>query len=186
MSQTSVLSGGQPVGFPGQVQNQVDSEIVSGFSREASAQIPFGYGVQAKPGEERGYFLPTGVSGVVEIHGVVAHGYDYAKAGAVDSAGAQSGNLGASGILPAGPLNIVRRGRVLVAVKDNVQPNDRAYCFVHGTGALTPGLWAASSYGGSYVRDCGTQAVFRSTTRTAADGVTKVAVLEVDFTSKAP
>lgn len=185
MSQTTVSAGGQAVGFAGQLLNPQDSLIVSGFSREATARIPFGGGVMNKAGEERGYLNPTGASGTMEITGVVGFGYDYARAGALDSANANSGNLGATGVIPAAPINILRRGRIRVPVAYDVRVNDRAFCYVVSTGTIMQGVWAGTNLGGSYVRDCSTQGVFRSATFTSADGVTKVAVLEVDFVNKA-
>lgn len=185
MSQTSVTAGGMAVGIPGQKYDTGPEDVVSGFSQEASAQIPFGYGLVQSPNVADGYFLPTGVSGAMEIVGLSVFSLAHMKAGAVDAAGVYAGDLGASGLLPKAPLQVARQGRYLVPVEANVRVNDRAYCRVTATGAFTPGSWAGTNYGGSYVRDCTQQGVFRSGTFTAVDGVTKVAVLEVDFTNKA-
>lgn len=186
MSQRSINAGGQAVGVAGQIiDNGMVRDIVSGVSFEPSAQIPFGYGVIRSAGQERGYILPTGASGTMAIAGLSVFDLAHARAGSADSDGNFSGDMGASGLLPRAPLQVARKGRYLVPVENNVRPGDRAFCRVTATGALTPGSWVGTNYGGSYVRDCTTQGEFVTGTQTAADGTTLVAVLEVDFTSKA-
>lgn len=185
MSQRTVNAGGMSIGFAGQI---ADSnwvlDIVSGFSAEASAQIPFGFGLMALSGVPDSYVLPSGASGTMEIQGISVLGLNHSRGGGVDADGNFFGDLGASGLLPKASLQVMRKGRVLVPVEHNVRIGDRPYCRVTATGALTPGSWVGTNYGGSYVRDCTTQGRFISLTSTAADGVTKVAVLEVDFNSK--
>jgi hypothetical protein len=186
MSQTSVLAGGQPIGFPGQIADDCEPDIVSGFNQDA-AQMPFGFGVrQGSSGSlERMYSLPTGFSTVHELAGLVVHNFDHAPAGVADSAGVFQGDLGASGLVQFAATEIGRKGRFLVPVEQAVRNNERAWCRGIGTGALTPGVWAGTNLGGSYHIDCTRQAVFRSASATAADGSGLVAVLEVDFTNKA-
>lgn len=184
MSQTTVSSSGQSIGVAGQVADSRDvRDIVSGFSQELTAQIPFGFGLM-KGTTPNGYFLPTGPSGSMEVAGINTFGLNHARAGSVDSGGNFSGDMGASGLLPKSSMQVMVAGRVLVPVEVNVLNGDRPYCRVVATGALSQGAWLGSGMGGSYVRDCTAQGIFRSNTFTAADGVTKVAILEVDFTAK--
>lgn len=185
MSQTSVLAGGAAIGVAGQLIDSMEGrDVVSGFNKDTQ-QIPFGYGVM-KFGDVdgRGYQLPTGASGTMEVTGVNAFSYYHNRAGSADPNGNFSGDMGSSGLLPNASLQILRRGRVLVPVESTVQPGDRAFCRVVATGALSQGSWIGTNLGGSYVRDCRAQGIFRSGTYTAADGTTKVAVLEADFTSQ--
>ena len=188
MSQTTVSAGGQSIGVAGQLADSMEGrDIVSGFNREAAAQIPFGFGLMKKTGglaEE--YVLPSGPSGTAVIVGLSVFNYTHARAGTVDPAGNFSGDMGASGLLPGSSLQVLRTGRALVPVETTVQPEDRAFCRTVATGALSVGAWGGTNLGGSYMRDCTTQGVFRSATFTAADGVTKVAILEVNFGIKAP
>lgn len=185
MSQTTVNSGGQAIGVAGQVADSSDAtDIVSGFNKEATAQIPFGYGVRNNGNSADGYLLATGFSTVVDVNGLSVFNLAHNRAGTVDSAGNFSGDMGGSGLLPNSSLQIARKGRYLVPLQDTVRVNDRAFCVGIATGTITPGLWAGSGYGMSYHIDCTSKAVFRSGTFTAADGTTKVAVLEVDFTNK--
>lgn len=187
MSQTTVSAGGQSIGVAGQLADSQDGrDIVSGFNKESTSQIPFGAGVRVQPGSNGdGFLLPTGFSNVGgDVAGINVFSYNHFRQGAADPAGNFAGDLGGSGLLPNAGLQVLREGRVLVPVQANVLAGDRAYCVGIGTGTIFPGLWAGSGYGGSYHIDCTRQGVFRSGTYTAADGTTKVAVLEVDFTNK--
>lgn len=182
--QTTVSAGGQPIGVAGQIADSSDvRDIVSGFSQEASNQIPFGFGVMKGPTPD-GYVLPSGASGTMEVVGLSVFSLYHGYAGAAASDGSNSGDMGASGLLPLASLEIGRKGRYLVPVETAVRNGDRPYCRVVSTGALSNGAWVGSNLGGSYVRDCTAQGIFRSNTYTAADGTTLVAVLEVDFTGK--
>lgn len=195
MSQTTVSSGGQSIGVAGQIaDSQEGRDTVSGFSKEpAGTQIPFGFGVRVQPGSNGdGFLLATGFSNIglgFDVAGVNTFDFNHARAGVADSAGNFSGDLGASGLLPNASLQVTRRGRILVPVEINVVAGDRAWCRGVGTGALTPGSWAGTGYnvttnGSSYMLDVTRLGVFRSGTYTAADGTTKVAILDCDFTGR--
>lgn len=185
MSQTTVPPGGMSPGIAGMKYDTGPHDIVSGFNAEASAQIPFGYGLMKAPnGAQDSYVLPTGPSGTMEIAGLNVFSLTHVRAGAVDAAGVFAGDLGASGLLPKAGMQVARQGRFWVPVDYDVRNGDRAFCRVTATGAQTPGSWVGTNLGGSYVRDCRAQAVFRSATYTAADGTTRIAVLEVDFTNQ--
>ena len=184
MSQTSVTAAGMAIGVAGQIADSMEGrDVVSGFSQEATAQIPFGYGLM-KGVTPDGYVLPTGASGTMEVVGLSVFSTSHSRAGNPDPNGLYSGDMGASGLLPKSSMQVGRRGRFLVPVESNVVNGDRAYCRTVATGALTQGSWVGTNLGGSYVRDCRAQGIFRSNTYTAADGTTKVAVLECDFTAQ--
>lgn len=183
MSQRSVSAGGMAAGLPGQIaDSNLVTDIVSGFSNEATVQLPLGYGVAQVAGIADAYQGASGASG--GIAGINVLGLNHMRAGALDADGVNIGDMGASGLLPDASMQIGRKGRFYVPVEHNVRPDDRAFCRIVATGALTPGSWVGTNFGGSYVKDCTAQGVFRSTTYTSADGTTKVAVLEVDFTNK--
>lgn len=191
MSQTTVLAGGQPIGVAGQLADtSTVQDIVSGFNGEASSQIPFGYGVRVDPSSTGDrWLLATGYSGsapgvLPDVAGAVIYTLTHSRAGNADPNGFFSGDMGGSGLLAKSSMEILRRGRILVPVEAAVLPGDRPYCRGIPTGSLTAGIWAGSGYGQSYHIDCTKMGVFRSASYTAADGVTKVAVLDVDFTSK--
>jgi len=194
MSQTTVSAGGQPIGFAGMVADSGIHDIVSGFSQEATNPIPFGVGLRAGTSPD-GYLMPTGFSIVLPIEGVSVFSFDHNRVGTVDPNGNFSGDMGASGIVPKGNLQVMRKGRILVPVEGTVRRGDPAFCRGIATGASSNGnigIWSGTGYGAmslgvpaspSYHVDCTKAAQFRSGSFTAADGSTLVAVLEVDFTT---
>ncbi len=195
MSQTTVSAGGQPIGFPGQLADSGLHDIVSGFSQEATNPIPFGAGLRAGTSPD-GYLMPTGFSTVLPIEGISVFSFDHNRAGTVDSAGLYSGDMGASGLLPKSSLQVLRKGRIIVPVEQTVVRGDRGFCRGIATGASSNGnvgIWSGTGYGAmalgvaagpSFHVDCTAQTQFRSATFVAADGTTRVAILEVDFTGK--
>lgn len=187
MSQTTVSAGGQPIGVAGQIADSGIHDIVSGFSQESSAQIPFGFGVRGGTSVD-GYVNATGFSLVLPINGVNVFDFAHSRAGTQDANGNYSGDMGASGLLPKSSMQIMRKGRVLVPVEQTVFNGQRAWCRGIATGtslnAAMVGMWNGTNLGASYHVDVTSSAVFRSNTFTSADGTTLVAVLEVDFTNK--
>ena len=200
MSQTTVSAGGQAIGLAGQIADSREGrDIVSGFNMEATNQLPFGFGLRVQPGSNGdGFLLATGFSGLspgLEVAGVNVFSFNHVKAGAADSAGNFAGDMGASGLLPKAGLQVMRQGRVIAPVEIAVVAGDRAWCRGVATGtsgsAAWQGIWSGTGYnlaneaaGSSYMIDCRKQGVFRSGTYTAADGITKVAILEVNFTGR--
>jgi hypothetical protein len=195
MAQTTVSAGGQSIGVPGQLSDsQFGRDIVSGFNKDpGSNQIPFGFGVRVMPGSNGDAFgLATGFTGQIglEVAGVNVFGFNHFKQGAADPLGNFAGDLGGSGLLPNASMQIARSARILVPVEIAVVAGDRPWCRGVATGTLAQGIWSGTGYnattgqGSSYMVDCTKAGVFRSATYTAADGTTKVAVLEVDFTSR--
>lgn len=187
MSQTTVSASGQPIAVAGQLADTGEGQdIVSGFNTESTSQIPFGFGVRVNPASTGdGFLLPTGFSNVGgDVAGINVFNFNHMKLTGPDASGNYAGDLGGTGLAAKAGMQVLREGRAWVPVQDTVKPGDRAYCVGIGTGTIQPGLWAGSGYGASYHIDCTKQGVFRSTTYTAADGTTKVAILEVDFTNK--
>lgn len=200
MSQTTVSAGGQAIGVAGQLSDTGEGvDIVSGFNMEATNQIPFGFGLRVQPGSNGdGFLLATGFSGLspgLDVAGINTFSFNHARVGVADSAGNFSGDMGASGLLPKAGLQVLRQGRIIVPVEIPVVAGDRPWCRGVATGtsssAAFQGIWSGTGYnlandaaGSSYMIDCRRQGVFRSGTYTAADGTTKVAILEVDFTNR--
>ncbi len=185
MSQTTILPGGQTIGFAGMIADSYPNpDITSGFNMDTQ-QIPFGFGLMHQPGaaDERAYVLPTGPTGSVVIDGLSVFDMCHSRGGSVDSYGNYSGDMGASGLLPKAGLQVGRKGRFLVPVESAVVVDDRPFCRIVPTGALSQGSWGGTGIAG-FMKDCTNQGVFRSATYTAADGVTKVAILECNFTAK--
>lgn len=195
MSQTSVNAAGQSIGIAGQLADTGEGQdIVSGFNMEATSQMAFGFGLRVQPGSNGdGFLIATGFTNQVglEVAGINTFSFSHNRAGVQDVNGNYSGDMGASGLLPKAGLQVLRKGRVLAPVEQNVVAGDRAWCrgIATGTSSISAlaGIWAGTGYntganGSSYMLDCRRQGVFRSASYTAADGTTKVAVLEVDFT----
>lgn len=203
MSQTVISAGGQAIGVAGQVADSAHQDIVSGFNKEAAKQIPFGHGVRVQPGSNGdGFLLATGFSGSqglgFDVAGVNVFSFNHMRLTGPDAAGNYAGDIGSSGANgPAGlvanaGMQVLRRGRILVPVEADVVAGDRPWCRGIATGVTAgqfAGTWAGTGYnvagaGSSYMLDVTKCGVFRSNSYTAADGTTRVAILEVDFTSK--
>lgn len=186
MSQTSVSAGGQAAAVAGQIGcDPQECDIKSGVN-EASAQMPFGYGVRLGSGE-RGYLLATGFSGSVPVAGVNCFGYNHAPAGSADANGNFQGDMGGSGLLQNSSLDVMRRGSVWLPVESTITKGHGLWCRGVATGSLTAGSWlgaargAAGPLGASYHVDCSKQGMFVTGVYTAADGTTSIALAEVDF-----
>lgn len=186
MSQTTVPAGGALIGVPGQIYDSGPHDIVSGFNEE-TAQMPFGFGIRDGSAKDF-YKLASGFSGVLPVAGVNVWNANHEPAITLGNAQV-IGDMGASGLLQNAGLQVGRKGRFLVPVEAAPTIGDGAWCRGVATGNLGVGSWrsaargAAGPLGASYHVDCSKQAVFRSSSFTAQDGSTLVAVLEVDFTS---
>jgi hypothetical protein len=190
MSQTVINAGGQAIGDAGDTADSGPMDVVSGFNQN-TAQLPFGFGV--RDGTARDFYvLPTGMSNAYPVGGVFLRRANYQPQITLPN-GQTVGDLGASGVVQNAPLNIARKGRVLVPVEAAVTLGQRAWCRGVATGAQTQGSWRGAdvgavplggsvALGASYFIDCTRAGVFRSASFTAADGSTLVAVLESDFT----
>lgn len=183
MSQTSVPAAGMPIGVAGEKYDSGPHDIVSGFNEEGTSQMPWGIGLMAGP-SEKGFLIPSGASGTFEVKGINVFSHAHSRAGNADPDGRYSGDLGATGLLPDAGLQVGREGRFLVPVAIDVRKGDRPFVYVVPTGTFGRGVWVGSNMGGSYVRDCTAQGEFVTGTFTAADGTTKVAVLDCNFKAK--
>lgn len=188
MSQTTISAGGQSIGVAGQIYDSGPHDIVSGVNEE-NTQMPFGYGV--RDGSARDFYkLASGFSGVLPIAGINVWSANHQPAFTAPN-GQVNGDMGSSGLLQYASLQVGRKGRYLVPVEAAPTIGDGAWCRGVATGNLGVGVWrsatrgAAGPLGASYHVDCSKQAVFRTTSFTASDGSTLVAVVEVDFTNSA-
>jgi len=190
MSQTTISAGGQAIGNAGDVADSGPKDVVSGFNQNTT-ELPFGYGLRDGTSQDF-YAIATGFSTVLPITGVLLRRANYQPKITLPN-GQTVGDFGGSGLVQYAPLNVMRKGRVLVPVEGPVTFGQRAWCRGIATGSsalVTPGIWSATSYSvagndttPSYHVNTTKQAVFRSGSFTAADGTTLVAVLEVDFTA---
>jgi hypothetical protein len=150
----------------GQLADNGPHDIVARYNEEASAEIAFGRGV-AFGTEDNGALLPAAETD--KIVGITVHSHQYAAE-----------DLGATGVVAGGALNILRKGRIWVMARTAVAPGDRLW--VRAVSSETGferygGLEDADD--GSDMIDCTAQGVWLTT---AAQGA--LAVLEVDFTNK--
>lgn len=182
MSQTSVSASGQAIGVAGQVFDNAEvQDIVSGFSEETSLQIAFGTGVMHGTADQGVVTAATG-GGSGIIMGVSVFGFNHFPANAAGTIG----DLGTTGVLPKGGLQVMRKGRILAKVGADVTSitpyTARGFLQVSTNGNNVAGDWVTATDASNV--DATKQAQFVSSLFTAADGTTKVAVLEVDFTNK--
>lgn len=183
MSQRTVLPNGMAVAIAGQLADTGPHDIITGFSAESTLSIPWGFGLRkAASGNPQGHVLPTGTSGTFEIVGVNILRYDAMRQGSADADGNYAGEVGSTGLLPKAMLEVGRKGRAYVPVEVEVRDGDRAYCRIGPGGASGgAGIWGGTGISGMI--DCRKQAVFRSNTVVSADGTSRIAVLEFDFTA---
>lgn len=182
MSQTVISASGQSIGVAGQIADSMKAvDIVSAFNGDTS-QMPFGIGCAQNGTTADSVRLPAGLSDT--IVGVNVWSANHAPSAALSN-GQQTGDLGASGLLPNASMQVGRKGRFLVPVEvTSLVPNvDRAFVRAVATGTQFAGAWSATA-NASYFIDLTKVAVFRSGPFTAADGVARLAVLDVDFDSK--
>lgn len=178
MSQTSVSQSGQSVAVAGQlVDNQEGEDIVSRFSQEASAEIPFGAGVQFGTVRDGVKLLTS--SGVIE--GVSVWGFNHQPG--------TNGDLGTTGLKPKAGLQVIRRGRVYVLLDKTISvaivPSDRGFCRYTIDGVTNPtiGAWSNASDAGKNL-DCTKQVEFLSAAFLSADGTNYIAEADVAFVNK--
>jgi hypothetical protein len=151
-------------GYAGMLDGS-DHNFASGFSEEASAEIPFGVAV-ARGTADDGVKLPA--ASTAKIRGVVVHSHAYDK----------DQELGDTGIKPKCQISVGRRGRFLVTVEEAVIPGDRAFIrYATGDGGSQKGAWRKSAVAGETI-DVTAEAEFQTTASAAG-----LAVVEVDFTN---
>lgn len=119
--QTAVTSA-PLIGVPGQLatlQSQLDGEVISGTSEEASTSIPFGRFVVAGT-EDEGVKLPAAQEDL--LYGVVVFAQAYAKSDADHVA-----QLDANGLTPGTTFGCLRRGEIIVVATTAVTPADEVH-----------------------------------------------------------
>lgn len=175
--QTVINPEGQPAAIAGMIADSNDiTDVVSRFSEEASAEIPFGYGV-VQGTATQGVKLPSG-SGDIPV-GVNVFGYNHMP-GTI-------GDLGTTGLKPKAGLQVLRQGRIWVQLDQDVTtiaPNtDRTYLrYSANSPNLSPGRWAKAADSGHTI-DLTKVGVFVSGAVAFADG-TKGAVASFNFVNK--
>lgn len=132
MSQTAVPALAMTVGVAGQLyQPGPEALIDSGHNEEASNPIPFGV-VVGRGTEVDGYIQTAGATDAAKACGIVVHSHAYARS--TDGTTA-TGDLIATGVLPDGKLNILRKGRIYVTVEQDVAAGDTTLRVRHTAGA---------------------------------------------------
>lgn len=107
MSQTSVANQSDTPAFAGMLADSKFSDIVSYIQAEASAEIPFGSMVKhgTLDGDAKALAATSD-----KLAGIVVHAHNYAK----------DTELGTTGLKPKAQLNVLRSGRIWVAVEEAV------------------------------------------------------------------
>lgn len=187
MSQTSISSTGQAVGVAGQVFDNAEVQDLVSLFNTGTASIPFGCGVVVDTSDAsgQGCKLPSGSGD--SVAGVSAYGANHQRSSSTDGSGNPEGDLDGTGLKQYAGLSVMRKGRILVLLDSGVTSIspfvDRGYLRYSANGSNTqPGAWAKAADSGHTI-DMTAQSVFVSPLFTAADGSSKVAVLEVDFTN---
>jgi len=155
------------VALEGQLFGDGPHDVRTMINQEASAEVPFGHGVKFEGStEDLGALLPTAETSV--IAGIVAHSHAYAD-----------DELGTTGVLPGATLNVLRKGKIWVAVEDGCAPGDRLW--IRAVGAVAPEAIGQCNNAddSTDMVDCTNAGVFLTTA--AAGGL---AVLDVDFTNR--
>lgn len=179
--QTSIPRSGQPRAIAGLISDTRDNVIVSAFNSEGVAVIAYGLGV-VNPGTERLARLPAGGGDIFMGVNVfdLAHQPD---TGGFDLVSGASG-----GIKPKGSLKVMREGAVWVVCDPNIGAvtpyADRGYLRHTVNGAANKvGAFVNAADGGNTI-DLTKLVQFVSPVITAADGVTKIALVEIEATVK--
>ncbi len=183
--QTTVNPAGQPVAVAGQLSdNQEGVDIVSRFNAEASANIAFGLAVAPVGTQIRDGVINMAGSGDV-VEGVNVWGFNHMPG----SNGDLDQTSTPPGLRPKAGLQVIQRGRVWVVVDAGVTsivPNiDRAFVRYSANGGNTVVGAFSNATDSGHNTDITKQAIFRSGIFLSADGVTKIAELDVDFVNKA-
>lgn len=148
-----------PIGFKGMLADVFPKGTESMINSEASAEIAFGTPV--KQGTLDNTALKIASTSDV-ITGITHHSHA-SKFG-------PGPDVGTTGVVPKGVLNVLRHGRLYVLSDAAVAADARAH---YNT---TTDRWRSAAVGGQTI-DCTGQAIFR----TSATAAGQLVVLEVDF-----
>lgn len=114
----------QPIGFPGMKSSAVTDIVDTGVSEETSADILFGLFV-VQGATQDGVKLPA--ASTDEVMGISTHSH----------AAQLSFSGPSSGVIPKAPVDVTRKGRVMVSPEDAVTPASKVYMRHTANGGLT-------------------------------------------------
>lgn len=151
----------------GQRADRGDADVCTMYNSEASAEVPFGRAVKfGSTTDETSALLPTAETDI--IAGIVMFSTEYAP----------GLDLGDDGILPDRPMQIMRKGRIIVRLEDAVTIGQRGWVRAVAAGAeLIGGILPADD--GTDTIDCTNQIVFLESGATD-----DLVMVEVDFTNR--
>ncbi len=172
MSQTSVSLAGQSIAVAGQISDNSPLDgIVSRFSQETSASAVIPFGTAVKPGAARdGVRILTAIAEKVE--GLVVW----------------SANHTLGGLKPNASIQLMRQGRMYAVIDPSVSSitpyTDRGFVRAIANGGDSVIGALRTNADGSDTIDCTEQIQFVSGIFLSADGVTKLAEVDVNFIAK--
>lgn len=167
MAVQTTYGGTMTARIAGQLADSGFHDIVAMFNREDSAQMSFGRAVKfGSTTDTTSAVLPTAETDIVA--GIVIFSYEYAP----------GLDLGDDGILPDRPIQVLRKGRVIVELEDAVTIGQRGWVRAVATGdELLGGVLPADD--GTDTIDCTNQIVFLESGATG-----DLVMVEVDFTNR--
>lgn len=180
--QTTINRNGQPRAIAGLIADLFPMGLASAFSGESSSLIQFGFGV-VNAGVERQAKIPSGGSDI--FMGIAAFSLNHQP----DTGGFDLVSGASGGIKPKGAFEVVRSGHVWVLVDKAVTSitpySDRGFLryTADGTTNPTPGAWGKATDSGKNL-DLTKVVQFISPLVTAADGTTKIAMVEIMAVNK--
>lgn len=150
----------------GQLADAGPHDIITMVNNEASAEMAFGLAVCFEGStDDKGALAPDATTD--KIAGILVRSHAYAQS-----------DLGDTGVVPGGTLNVLRKGRVWVKPETAVVPGDRLYIrAVAGEGEREGAVDNGAD--SSDMIESKNQGVFL----TSADAG-ELAILEVDFTNE--
>ncbi len=182
MSQTSVSLAGQSIAVAGQISDNSPLDgIVSRFSQETSASAVIPFGTAVKPGAARdGVRILTAIAEKVEGLVVWSANHQPGSNGDLDQ------TLG--GLKPNASIQLMRQGRMYAVIDPSVSSitpyTDRGFVRAIANGGDSVIGALRTNADGSDTIDCTEQIQFVSGIFLSADGVTKLAEVDVNFIAK--
>lgn len=142
MSVQTSISTNPAKGFVGMLDTSFPNEFISVCNGEASASIPFGYGVvfdPSSPVSESHVTLPAAEGN--KFAGIVPFRQGYQPAW-TDNNGVVHGDLDSVGLRAGTWFGLLRKGRILVTAEDACTRGDRLWvrCTAGGPGEVVGGL----------------------------------------------